>query len=57
MFFIAGEERVAEMELSDDAGEAPDIDLMVIGDPEDYFWGAVVAALDIGVDGLFFEAA
>lgn len=45
------------MEFGYDAAEGPDVDLAVVGQPEDYFRGAVVPALDIGVNGLILEAA
>ena len=57
MFILPPEKRVAEVQLRDYAAEAPDIDFAVVGHAEDYFGGAVVAALDVGVDGFPLEAA
>jgi hypothetical protein len=54
---LPAEQRIPEVQFSDDAAEAPDIDFAVVGQSEDDFWGAVVPALDVGVDGLVFEAA
>ena len=45
------------MKFSNNASKAPNINFMVIRDPEDNFRGSIVAALNIGVDGLFLEAA
>lgn len=45
------------MKFGYDAAETPDVYLAVIGKAEDYLRGAVVPALDIGVNGLIFEAA
>jgi hypothetical protein len=45
------------MELGNDAAKAPDVDFAVIGHAQDDLGGAVVPALDVGVDGLALEAA
>ena len=45
------------MKFSNNASKAPNINFMVIRDPEDYFRGSIITALNIGVDGLFFKAA
>jgi hypothetical protein len=54
---LAAEERVAEVQFCDDASEAPDVDFAIVGQAEDHFGGAVVPALDVGVDGFVLEAA
>jgi Zn-dependent alcohol dehydrogenase len=43
-----GEEWSAGVNFEDEAAEAPDVDLVVVGLHEDDFWGAVVPALDVG---------
>lgn len=45
------------MEFGYDAAEGPDVDFAVVGKAEDYLRGAVVSALDVGVNGLILEAA
>ena len=54
---LAAEEGEAQVKLSYDASEAPDVYFAVVGKPEDYLRGAVVSALDVGVNGLTLEAA
>ncbi len=44
------------MKFCDDASETPYINLAVIGESEDDFWSSIVPALDVGIDGLIFEA-
>lgn len=57
MLVLSPEERVSEMQFCDDAAEAPDVDLPVVGQPEDYFRGSVVSALNVGVDSFSLETA
>ena len=45
------------MKFGYDAAETPDVYLAIIGKAEDYLRGAVVSALDVGVNGLILEAA
>ena len=54
---LSPEERVSEVQFSDDASETPNVYLAVVGQAQDDFWGTVVPALDVGVDCLVLETA
>ena len=54
---LAAEQRVSQVQFSDDAAEAPNVEFAIVGQAEDDLGGAVVPALDVGVDGFVLEAA
>ena len=56
LLVLTGEERVANVELVEDAAERPHVNGGVVGDAKDNLWGSVEPTLDVGVDLLVLEA-
>mmetsp|Transcript_24009 Transcript_24009/g.42929 ORF Transcript_24009/g.42929 Transcript_24009/m.42929 type:complete len:303 (-) Transcript_24009:952-1860(-) len=53
---LSGEQRVARIQLRQDAPKGPHVDGRVIRDAQNHFWGPVETTLDVRVDTLIFEA-
>lgn len=48
-FTLSWEERIACVELGKDAAQTPHVNGHAVGVAQDHLWGAVEAALDVGV--------
>lgn len=57
LLVVSREQRLASVELGEDAAERPHVDLLGVSDPEDDLRGAVIARLHVGVHLFIHEAA